>query len=108
MNKRVKATSCNRTGQIFKEIAQGLINSKYIAIGSFIRKLRAKKDAAIAIKAGARKLAIAYYNALTKGTDYVEQGIKKYEELIRQREKVALYRLAKKHNMQVIEKQVAP
>lgn len=107
MNKRVKATSCNKAGQLFKEIAQGLINSKYIAIGSFIRKLRAKKDAAIAIKAGARKLAIAYYNALTKGIDYVEQGTKKYEEQIKQRQKVALYKLAKKFNVEIIEKQTA-
>ena len=106
-NKRVKGTRCNKSGQIFKEIAQALINSKYIAIGSFIRKLRARKDTAIAIKAGARKLATAYYNALTKGTDYVEQGIKRYEEQIKQREKAALYRLAKKHNMEVTEKQQA-
>lgn len=107
MSKRVKGTRCNKTGQIFKEVAQALINSKHIAIGSFIRKLRARKDSAIAIKAGARKLAAAYYNALTKGIDYVEQGTNKYEEQIRQREKAALYRLAKKHNMQVVEKQVA-
>ena len=106
-NKRVKGTRCNKAGQIFKEVAQALINSKYIAIGSFIRKLRARKDSAIAIKAGARKLALAYYNALTKGTDYVEQGIKRYEEQIKQREKAALYRLAKKHNMEVTEKQQA-
>src|SRR5664279_2954595 len=94
MNKGVKGTRCNKTGQIFKEIAQSLINSKHIAIGSFIRKLRAKKDSGIAIKAGARKLAIAYYNALTKGIDYVEQGTKKYEDQIKQREKAALYKLA--------------
>lgn len=105
MNKRVKGTMCNKTGQIFKEIAQGLIASKYIAIGSFMRKLRAKKDAAIAIKAGARKLAVAYYNALTKGTDYVEQGVKKYEEQIKQRQKAALYKLAKKFNVEIVEKQ---
>ena len=59
------------------------------------------------LKPGARKLAEAFFNALTKGTDYVEQGIKKYEEQIKQREKAALYRLAKKHNMQLTEKQVA-
>jgi len=105
MSKRVKGTSCNKTGQVFKEIAQSLINSKHIAIGSFIRKLRAKKDSAIAIKAGARKLAIAYYNALTKGIDYVEQGIKKYEEQIKQRQKNALYKLAQKLNVQIVEKQ---
>jgi hypothetical protein len=107
MNKRVKATSCNKTGQIFKEIAQSLINSKYIAIGSFIRKLKARKDSAIAIKAGARKLAIAYYNALTKGVEYVEEGTKKYEEQIAKREKAVLHKLAKKYNMQIIEKQHA-
>lgn len=103
MNKRVKGTKCNKTGQIFKEIAQGLLNSKYIAVGSFMRKLKARKDTAIAIKAGARKLAESYYNALTKGVDYVEQGTKKYEEQIKQREKAALYKLAKKHNMKLVE-----
>lgn len=105
IKKRVKGTSCNKAGQIFKECAQGLINSKYVAIGSFIRKLRARKDASIAIKAGARKLAQAYFNALTKGIDYVEQGTKKYEEQIKQKEKGSLYRLAKKYNMQLVELQ---
>lgn len=107
MKKRVKGTPCNAAGQIFKECAQGLINSKYIAIGSFIRKLRGRKDSAIAIKAGARKLAIAYYNTLTKGAAYVEQGTKQYEQQIKSREMAALKKLAKKHNMQLIENQKA-
>ena len=34
----------------------------------------------IAIKATARKLAVMFYNLMTKGFDYVEQGVKKYEE----------------------------
>lgn len=107
MNKRVRGTPCNKTGQIFKECAQGLINSKHIAIGSFMRKLRGRKDSAIAIKAGARKLAIAFYNALTKGAAYVEQGTKQYEQQIRQREIATLKRLAKKHNLQVTDNQIA-
>lgn len=107
MHKKVKGTKCNKAGQIFKECAQGILNSKYLAIGSFMRKLKARKDAGIAIKAGARKLATAFYNTLTKGTDYVEEGTRKYEEQIKQREKATLYRLAKKHNMQLTEKQVA-
>lgn len=106
-NKRVKGTRCNKTGQIFKEIAQSLINSKHIAIGSFIRKIKARKDSAIAIKAGARKLAIAYYDTLTKGSAYVEQGIKKYEEQIAKREKAVLHKLAKKYNVEIVNKQVA-
>lgn len=106
-NKRVKATKCNKTGQIFKEIAQALINSKHIAIGTFIRKIKARKDPAIAIKAGARKLAVAYYDTLTRGSDYVEAGTKKYEEQIVKREKAVLHKLAKKYNMKVAELQYA-
>jgi len=96
IKKNVKGTSCNAAGQIFKLCAHGLLSSKNIAIGSFMRKLRGRKDSSIAIKAGARKLAIAYYNALTKGTAYVEQGTKLYEEQIKRREMAALKKLAKK------------
>lgn len=103
--RRTKRMPCSKTGQIFKEIAQGLENSKKIAIGTFIRKLKAKRNAPVAYKAGARKLAEAYYNALTKGNEYVEQGIKKYEEQMNLRERAILKKLAKKHNMQIFEKQ---
>lgn len=106
-NKRVKGTKCNKAGQLFKEVAQSLLNSKHIALGTFIKKLKARKDAGIAIKAGARKLAIAYYDTLTKGRDYVEAGTKKYEEQIVKREKEVLKKLAKKHNMQLSELQNA-
>ena len=107
IKKRVRGTSCNKAGQIFKESAQSLMNSKHIAIGSFIRRLRARKDSSIAIKAGARKLAEAYYNAQTKGLDYVEQGTKKYEEQIKFKEIAVLRKLAKKHNLQITVNQMA-
>jgi transposase len=107
MSKRVRGAKCNRAGQIFKECAQSLLNSKDSAIGSFMKKLRAKKGSAVAIKAGAAKIAVAYYNAITKGTNYVEQGAKKYAQQINEREKAALYRLAKKHNLEIVEKQQA-
>jgi hypothetical protein len=102
-SKKVKGISCNKAGQIFKECAQGLLNSKYIAIGSFMRKLKGRKDGAIAIKAGARKLAEAYYNAITKGLDYVEKGVRKYEEQLKLKEVSVLNRLAKKHKLQLVE-----
>jgi transposase len=108
MNKRVRGTGCNKAGQIFKLCAQSLMTSKNSAIGSFIRKIKARKDAGIAIKAGARKIATAYYNALTKGIEYVEQGTKNYEQQIKQREVNSLQKLATKHNFQLIEnKQIA-
>jgi len=106
-SKWVKQAPCNKAGQIFKEAAQSLENSKYIAIGSFIRRLKARRGASVAYKAGARKIAEAYYNILTKGTAYVEQGLQQYEQQIKQREIATLKKLAKKHQVQIIEKQEA-
>jgi transposase len=65
-------------GQIFRVIAQSLINSKHIAIGAFGRRLRARKGPSIAIKAMARKLAEQYYRTMMNGVEFVEYGIKKY------------------------------
>lgn len=106
-SKWIKQAPCNKAGQIFKEVAQSLENSKYIAIGSFIRRLKARRGASVAYKAGARKVAEAYYNILTKGVAYVEQGIKQYEEQLKQREIGLLKKLAKKHQVQIVEKQQA-
>ncbi|QKJ32531.1 hypothetical protein HQ865_23130 [Mucilaginibacter mali] len=47
-------------GQIFKQMAHGLLNSKYIGWGAFARRLRGRKGPAVAIKATARKLAAQY------------------------------------------------
>jgi transposase len=104
MKKRVNGKS-NNAGEIFRQSAQSLINSKYNAIGAFIRRLKGRKGSQIAIKAGARKIAEAYYNALTKGMDYVEQGILKYTEQLKKRELWALHNLAKKHNFVVVDNQ---
>ncbi|GAB3421281.1 IS110 family RNA-guided transposase [Niabella aquatica] len=101
-SKWIKRAPCNKAGQIFKEVAQSLQNSKYTAIGAFIRKLKVRRGAAIAYKAGARKIAEAFYNTLTKGVEYVEQGIKKYEQQLKAKELSLLQRLAKKHELQVI------
>lgn len=104
--KKSKAKNSSNAGQIFREIAQSLMNSKYIAIGTFIRKLKNRKDSRIAIKAGARKIAAAFYNLLTKGVQYVEQGVKKYEQQLKEKEQKLLYKLALKHGMVVVENQL--
>jgi len=69
-------------GQIFRTVAQGLLNSKNIAIGAFGRRLRGRKGPRIAIKAMARKVAVLYWRIMVKGVDYAEAGIKKYEEIL--------------------------
>lgn len=102
-SRRPKTKNHSNAGQTFREVAQALMNSKYIAIGSFIRKLKGRKDAKIAIKAGARKIAEAFYNLLAKGAMYVEQGIARYEQQLKQREQRILQKLASKHGLKVVE-----
>lgn len=103
MNRKIKIKMKSKAGQIFREAAQGLMNSKKIAIGSFMRKIRSRKGSPVAVKAGARKLAAAYYNIITKGHEYVEQGIKQYESKIRDQEIRLISKLAQKHNMSLLE-----
>jgi transposase len=71
-------------GQIFRISAQTLVLSKYNALGAFYRRLQAKKGKLTAMKATARKLAVIYYNVMTKGVEYVEYGINNYEQKIKE------------------------
>lgn len=104
-SKWVKRAPCNKAGQIFKEAAQALENSKKIAIGAFIRKLKTRRGAAVAYKAGGRKLAEAYYDTLTQGKEYEEYGVSRYEEHLKQKELKLIKKLAKKHQIKLVEKQ---
>ena len=71
-------------GQIFREAVLSIAKSKHLALGAMYRRLRHRKGAPIASKAIARKLAELYYTLMTKGLDYVEEGIKRYEEKYRE------------------------
>jgi transposase len=102
MNRTIKVRNGSKTGQIFRAVAQGLLNSKHIAIGAFMRRIKAKHDSKIAIKAGARKLAEAFFRLLTEGSEYVEQGAVLYLKQIEEKEKKFLKKLALKHNMKLI------
>jgi len=84
-----------KAGLIFKQAAVSLINSKNIALGSFGRKIRSKKGGLVAIKAVARKLAELYWKLFVKGLDYVEKGIKLYEEKVMLNKQRAVTRMAK-------------
>jgi transposase len=101
MKKNKKKNGHPKAGQIFRQIAQSLLTSKSIALGAFGRRLRSRKGSSIAIKSVARKLAELYWRIMVKGMEFVEQGIKKYEErLLSQRHKT-LERLAKELNVQI-------
>ena len=68
-------------GQIFRESAMSIANSKYLSLKGFYNRIKSKSGYKIAIKATARKLAILYYKMLRNGIDYVEKGLAKYEEM---------------------------
>lgn len=77
-----------KAGQIFRQIAQSLIESKKIALGAFGRRIKSKRGPGIAIKATARKLAVLYWRLMVKGLEYTGKGIRDYEQKMRlQKEK---------------------
>ena len=87
---------------IFKQAAVSLINSKNVALGAFGRKIRAKKGGLVAIKAVARKLATLYWKLFVKGLDYIEKGIKAYEEKVLMNRQRAVTRMAKELGLSII------
>lgn len=89
-------------GQIFKQMAHGLLNSKYIGWGAFARRLRGRKGPAIAIKATARKLAVQYWRLIVKGADFVEKGLEAYEAILKEQKKRRLEKLAFEFNMELV------
>lgn len=80
MSRTKKSSVKTVVGQIFRESAYGIANSKYIALKGFYNRLKSKHGYKVAIKATARKIAVLYYRFMTKGLDYVEKGLKAYEE----------------------------
>jgi transposase len=101
MRRNAKKKGHPSAGQIFRTIAQSLLNSKNIAIGSFGRRLRGKKGPRIAIKAMARKIAILYWRIMVKGLDYVEKGIAHYEEQLYAQKLKTLNKLVKELNVEL-------
>lgn len=103
MRRNAKKKGHPAAGQIFRTIAQSLLNSKNIAIGAFGRKIRGRKGPQIAIKAMARKIAILYWRIMVKGVDYVEKGVAHYEEQLLAQKKKTLNRLIKELNIKLPE-----
>ena len=97
--RRNKRKGRPKAGQIFRTIAQSLLNSKKIALGVFGRRLRAKKGPGVAIKAVARKLATQYWRLMVKGKEFIEKGVEEYEKQIYRSKVRALERLSKELNM---------
>jgi transposase len=101
--KKKKRCKSTRVAQIFKACAMALGRSTdSSAFGAFLRRIRAKSGSNVAIKATARKIAIAYYNLMRFGTDFVEQGLQKYEEQQKQRKEQYVMKMAQSFGYQLV------
>lgn len=100
--RKAKAKGRPKAGQIFRIIAQSLLQSKDIALGGFGRRLRGRKGPGVAIKAVARKLAEQYWRLMVKGTDFIEHGIKNYELMLKIQKQKYLEKLACELNVNLV------
>jgi transposase len=96
-----RASQCrsrNRAGRLFCVIARSVGRSVDKALGGFYRRLKGRKGGLVANLALARKLAELFWRLMVHGVNYVEQGLKKYEEKVAQTEVRLLEKLARKYN----------
>jgi len=94
-NKNRNKKGHTKAGQIFKNAAFALAKSKYTALGAFYHRIKAKRGPLIAIKATARKIAVLYYNVMTKGISFVEKGIDAYQQKVKEQRLKYLKKQAK-------------
>lgn len=94
-----------RAGQIFREAALSIARSKHLALGGHYRRLRGRRGEAVAMVATARKLAELYYLAMTRGLDYVEQGLARYEQHCREQEQHRLRKFAARLGFTLVPKE---
>lgn len=86
----------NRAGRLLCAAARALAQSLDKALGGFYRRLRGRVGGLAANVALARKLALLFYRLLRYGAEYVEKGLKQYEQQVLATETRLLRKLAKK------------
>ena len=102
-NKRRKIKKNSRAGQIFRQAALSIANSKHSAFSAFYKRLKARKGFRHALKATARKLAVIYYRIMTKGFPFVEQGIVRYQQHFKEQQLRLLQKKAKSLGFQLLQ-----
>jgi len=92
----------NRAGRMFCRAAGALAQSVDKALGGFYRRLRSRLGGLAANVALARKLALLFYRLLRYGAEYVEKGLKQYEQQVLETETRLLRKLAKKQGFTLL------
>jgi transposase len=92
----------NRAGRLLCVIARSLARSKDIGLGGFYRRMAARRGGLVAIVATARKLAVLIWQAMVKGMDYVEAGLRRYQARVLETKQRTLHRLAQQLGMSVL------
>jgi transposase len=91
--RHVPAAGRNRVANALRMASQSLCRSDSY-LGARYRRLRARLDGPVAVKAMARYLACLVYRLVTKGQAYVDRGAAHYERKRQERERLALERRA--------------
>lgn len=95
-SRRREKRHLNQTGRIFCDMARSLAASVDKGFGGFYRRLKGRRGGLVANKAVARKLAEMFWRVTLHGVEYVELGLKQYQDRVRQTEQRTLTRLAAK------------
>jgi transposase len=93
---RIKSSAA----QAFRKVIPSISQTK-TALGAFYRRLAPRIGKAQAIIATCRKLAILFYNTLSFGKAYLEQGEVMYKQKQEDWERRKLVNLAKKYNFSI-------
>ena len=78
-----------------------MLRSKNNALGAFGKRISSRRGPSVAIKAMARKLACWIFRIMTKGLEFVENGIKQYEHKQAERSLKWLQQQAAKLNLKL-------
>jgi hypothetical protein len=78
LSSHIEKTTNRLTIQL--RLAAATVGRTNTALGAFYRRLSARIDAAKAVTATVRKIAVMFYNALRYGMTYQDRGAKHYEQ----------------------------
>jgi len=96
-----KSQKKNKAGQAFLMAAYALQRSDHW-LGHYYRKMKARNGPLVATKATARKLAIVFYEMITKKVEFNPISVEKYNEKFRQQRIKYLQKQATDIGLQVI------